>query len=114
MRIDKPKRHAIPRLVWPRKCDTVEVRNVGSTGREICAEQAVLAELNRFFANELGINAIVSRPWLTRVAMPVAFHDFHQGWTIEIRNKLNRRISPKATTPWLTSVSADDNLTRMT
>jgi hypothetical protein len=41
----------------------------------------MLAELNRFFANELGIDAIVSRPWLTRVAMPVlfAFHDFHQG-----------------------------------
>jgi hypothetical protein len=41
----------------------------------------MLAELNRFFANELGIDAIVGRPWLTRVAMPVlfAFHDFHQG-----------------------------------
>jgi hypothetical protein len=33
----------------------------------------VLAELNRFFANELGINAIVRRPSLTRVAMPVLF-----------------------------------------
>jgi hypothetical protein len=27
--------------------------------------------------------------------MPVAFHDFHQGWTIEIRNKLNRGILPE-------------------
>jgi hypothetical protein len=31
----------------------------------------MLAALNRFFANELVIDAIVSRPWLTCVAMPV-------------------------------------------
>jgi hypothetical protein len=31
----------------------------------------MLAALNRFFANELGIDAIVSRPWLTCVAMAV-------------------------------------------
>jgi hypothetical protein len=33
----------------------------------------VVAELDRFFANESGIDAIVRRPWLTRVAMPVLF-----------------------------------------
>jgi hypothetical protein len=69
--LGKRKTHALPRLVWPRRCGTVGVRNVGSNGREICAETAVLAELNRFFANELGmIDAIVRRPWLKLVAMP--------------------------------------------
>jgi hypothetical protein len=33
----------------------------------------VLDELSRFFANALGINAIVRRSWLARVAMPLPF-----------------------------------------
>jgi hypothetical protein len=62
--------------VWLRIRGTVEVRNVRSNGREICAEEAVLAELNRFFVNELGIDAIVRRPWLTHVAVAVLFAFF--------------------------------------